>query len=404
MEASNELSLIGKIYDTATDPSKWNAALTELARFFESDFAQIGIVDHQDESISFLHTHGIEDFSLFPRYLELLHDDPIYRILNGTDETLMSRAPCGRVRMAQIREGSAFHCREAVDAVELRASRMYREVRARIGMEFSLLKQFRIAPATWATVVLARRPQRSAYDLKDCRMLDVLGDHVDRALRIFLRFSRMDVERRTALELLDAVGLGIIVVDESRALLYQNRTAQDVLTQGDGLTIRSNRLYSAESAVNRKINGAIQRALSSTPDDLPAPGEAIRVDRSTKDIPYGLLISPLSGSLLIVSRDGQPLPAAAVLITDPSRTVALDPERLRTLFALTRAQARVAAELAKGSSVHTIAIELGIQPNTVRTHLKAIFRVTGCESQSELVRLLLQSAPWFDLGNVPSFL
>jgi DNA-binding CsgD family transcriptional regulator len=64
------------------------------------------------------------------------------------------------------------------------------------------------------------------------------------------------------------------------------------------------------------------------------------------------------------------------------------PEILQALFDLSPAEARVAAMIAEGHSVKTIAEQLSVQPNTIRVQLKAVFAKTGTGRQPELVSLL----------------
>jgi PAS domain S-box-containing protein len=55
------------------------------------------------------------------------------------------------------------------------------------------------------------------------------------------------------------------------------------------------------------------------------------------------------------------------------------------LAALTEREWAVASRVARGDRTRLIANELGIRENTVRNHLKAIFRKTGVGSQLELI-------------------
>jgi DNA-binding CsgD family transcriptional regulator len=61
---------------------------------------------------------------------------------------------------------------------------------------------------------------------------------------------------------------------------------------------------------------------------------------------------------------------------------------LELLFDLTPAEARIAGLITEGHSVHLIARQQQITPNTVRRHLKAVFAKTGVHRQAELVSLL----------------
>ncbi|MCW5698119.1 MAG: response regulator transcription factor [Bauldia sp.] len=68
--------------------------------------------------------------------------------------------------------------------------------------------------------------------------------------------------------------------------------------------------------------------------------------------------------------------------------------RLRHRYALTRRQADVAVEVAKGTSTDAIAERLGVGREAIRAHLKAIYRKTETHSRAELVyRLLTVAGP-----------
>jgi DNA-binding CsgD family transcriptional regulator len=57
-------------------------------------------------------------------------------------------------------------------------------------------------------------------------------------------------------------------------------------------------------------------------------------------------------------------------------------------FGLTPSEARVACALSDGKSTAEIAAELGVKPDTVRTHLKKIYGKTGTARQAQLVCLM----------------
>lgn len=65
-----------------------------------------------------------------------------------------------------------------------------------------------------------------------------------------------------------------------------------------------------------------------------------------------------------------------------------DQEHLMRRFGLTPAEARIAAGLASGLSTTEMARRFGIQPNTVRAHLKRVLSKCGARRQTELVAML----------------
>jgi DNA-binding CsgD family transcriptional regulator len=67
-------------------------------------------------------------------------------------------------------------------------------------------------------------------------------------------------------------------------------------------------------------------------------------------------------------------------------------ERLRSLFDLTAAEARLAQRLACGDSVEEVARDLSIKMTTARTQLAAIFAKTETRRQARLVAILARVA------------
>jgi len=66
--------------------------------------------------------------------------------------------------------------------------------------------------------------------------------------------------------------------------------------------------------------------------------------------------------------------------------------RLKALFDLTAAEARLAQRLARGDSVEEAAQALGVKMTTARTQLAAIFAKTDTRRQAKLVAILSRVA------------
>jgi DNA-binding CsgD family transcriptional regulator len=65
--------------------------------------------------------------------------------------------------------------------------------------------------------------------------------------------------------------------------------------------------------------------------------------------------------------------------------------QLADYFGLTRAEARLAAALAKGASLEDCTVRFGISKNTVRSQIRAIFDKTGASRQGDLIARILRS-------------
>jgi DNA-binding CsgD family transcriptional regulator len=88
-------------------------------------------------------------------------------------------------------------------------------------------------------------------------------------------------------------------------------------------------------------------------------------------------------------------PSVLVCVSDLEPRGGLSEERLRQIFDLSRAEARVAAALFAGDTPREAAVRLGVSFYTVRGHLVRIFEKTGTSRQAELIRLLAAAdGPW----------
>jgi len=79
---------------------------------------------------------------------------------------------------------------------------------------------------------------------------------------------------------------------------------------------------------------------------------------------------------------------AAVILVDPDKRSYPSELSLRAAFQLSPAEARLAARLAAGDLLETVAEQLGIAKETARNQLKSIFSKVGIHRQAELVAIL----------------
>ena len=84
-----------------------------------------------------------------------------------------------------------------------------------------------------------------------------------------------------------------------------------------------------------------------------------------------------------------PEPGAILFISDSEAGTTPPIERIRVVYGLTPAEARLTSLLVKGASIATAAEQLEVSQNTAKFHLKAVFEKTGVRRQSQLVRRVL---------------
>jgi DNA-binding CsgD family transcriptional regulator len=146
------------------------------------------------------------------------------------------------------------------------------------------------------------------------------------------------------------------------------------------------------SAATHRDDKLLQSALKDAIGECTGKGpiaRALAVTRATGARSLGLIVQPLRSQDFAANPSGA---AAAVFIRDPERCAEVETDFLCDLFGLTPVEAAVTHQLASGLSLEAAGEALQISRNTVRAHLRSIFSKSGITRQTELMRLVLNSA------------
>jgi DNA-binding CsgD family transcriptional regulator len=175
------------------------------------------------------------------------------------------------------------------------------------------------------------------------------------------------------------LGIPLIMLDgEGRAVAVSPR-AERLFDREFG--IRSGQLWAADSESNNKIEALLRMARATIIPDLSE--EAVVVRRKERG---SLLLRPIA--IRGLGLDVLPGARLFVTVTDLSQAPAAAEKDLRLIFALSPAEANVAALLARGCDVEEIAAERGTSVATVRTQIRQVFQKTEVSRIGELVSLV----------------
>jgi DNA-binding CsgD family transcriptional regulator len=244
--------------------------------------------------------------------------------------------------------------------------------------------------------VLSRRREEDDFQRDDLDLLATLVPHLKRAVRVQWRLEGLRSERKDLMDALDRLTHGIVVTDRSYRIIFANRAAEEIVAQHDGIGFGPMGLRAAKTAQTSELRRLVARAAGAD-QRIPAGG-ALLVDRPSMRAAFQVLISPLRAEIGWVGMAWR-RPAVLVLIIDPERAPVGLENHLRTLFKLTRTEARVACAVATGEGLIGVADSLGMLPSTARTHLHRVFEKTETQRQAELVKLVERMAA-LRIGNL----
>jgi DNA-binding CsgD family transcriptional regulator len=179
--------------------------------------------------------------------------------------------------------------------------------------------------------------------------------------------------------------LGLYVVVSSNAhILYANRAMRDWLArEASALCERSGHLAATEPDKALEVRRWISAIFS-------APDPSARFLTIERGDALPLILRAQVADPAELGDDESCRRLAFISVHDALAFRSLG--ELSHLFGLTSAERVLAEHILSGDSVCDAQAALGITANTVRTHLKSIYRKTGAHNQADLVRLLKELA------------
>lgn len=216
--------------------------------------------------------------------------------------------------------------------------------------------------------------------------LTPLSEHLERAFRLHALCVKEELRQRGLADSIEHLAVGVVMFNRSGKVVYRNSLAERLIENHPEVELHSQKLVVSDPAQAEQLRQSV--AVATFCQDPGEESFSVFSLGSHEGRTLRCWLMPLenpdihSGENL---KDAQ----AVLYISDPARTSPLDRERLIALFDLTAKEAEVAAAIAEGESVEAIAERHHRSVNTVRTQLKEVFRKTGVQRQSELVRLIL---------------
>ena len=359
-----EADFLEQVYDAAVAPEGWGGVLERLARIMDGASANLTFQDQVTGGGRAL-SWGT-DAKLFDTYFGYFATrNPLLKI---RDFPLALRVITDEDKLPKE---------------ELVRGEYYNDFLKR--MEAHSILIFRLAIENSNTTVLnvVRPASREPFRGRDIENANRLLPHLVRAFRVSSHVSNMEKRSGSFETFADASASALFVVDGNGTLLHANRAAETMAAARRGLTIRHGVLRAVEAHDGPSFAALIGAA--GTADREKRSSGAMSLGRPGRKGRITVTVTPARTSLAADFRSSS---CVLVCATDPQAGVAVSERRLGELFALTRAESRIALQLMEGRGARDVASALGLSYNTVRAHLARIYAKTGAHRQAELVRML----------------
>jgi DNA-binding CsgD family transcriptional regulator len=180
----------------------------------------------------------------------------------------------------------------------------------------------------------------------------------------------------------------ILIVDGECHPVFLNRAAERLLAEEDHLVLAHGMLRAASSHETGKLRHLVAAAAGCATNGSAGSNSEITITCPSGAPPMYLRIKSIPHSA--IDRDGRHKQVVAVFTGTTEMTGTI--RRLYDLYHLTPAEARLAALIVGGYSLHAAACRLHISNNTARTHMKRIYDKTETHRQVDLIRLVANGA------------
>jgi DNA-binding CsgD family transcriptional regulator len=222
---------------------------------------------------------------------------------------------------------------------------------------------------------------------EDKRLVEALLPHLQRAVRLRSRIAELETLGQSTSDALNHWATAVFLVNRDAHILLANDAAVETLAGRDGLFSEHGVLRTTHSCDTAILHQSIRHAIDRVIVHADHAIGAMLLARISGKRPFHVYVSPAVRKDLFLGVPG----SALVFVSNPEAHQTQS-DVLQKLYALTVAEAAVAALLADGKSVREIAEATSVRENTIRIHLKRIFDKTGTKRQAELVNLVLSGA------------
>jgi DNA-binding CsgD family transcriptional regulator len=368
MDEAERLSrLIGDIYDTALEPSRWLDVLERAAAFVGGPAASVYSKAIAERSGEIYFQYGID-----PAY-QRLYLEKYVKVDPSTHSQLFAEL------------GDIISTESYMPYDEFLETRFYREWAHPQGLVDGATAVLQKATTAVAMFTVFRHERDGLVDDEMRRRMHLLIPHVRRAVLIGRLFDLKQSETNAFVDTLDGLNAAVFLVNESGHLVHANAAGHALLSAGDVLSLAGRTLLARDATVNELIQAA---SLAAAEGDRAIGGKYVSMTLTARNgEDYVAHVLPLTSGARQRAATSYGA-VAALFVTKASLAIPSPPELIGRRYQLTPTELRVLLAIVEVGGAPDVADALGISTETVKTHLGRVYEKTGASRQADLVKLV----------------
>ncbi|MBP8307414.1 MAG: helix-turn-helix transcriptional regulator [Burkholderiaceae bacterium] len=364
--------VISGFYRAASGLEPWQGALDRIVTLTDSWFCQMIGVDKATGRIAFSLQSSEAPIDGVLDYVREYHRlDP-------------------HIRSAETSPvGQAYNGSRIVPARHVSANPFYRDFFLPHGARYTVGVKTIDDEHLFSMCAILRKPDQPIYGAAAERTMEALGYHLAQSVQVMRKVSTLATQASIGQLLLDRSDRPSFLVDSTKALRYANRAGLEVLARGGVFAQRGGFLGCVDPVSDALLLDRLMALDLQADPAHEGPKQTrlafpIRDAGTDKPVPVSLWALRPEGTMGVFGTHSLALMTLAIRQLQASP----DPLVLASMFDLTPAESAVALQLCEGKVAKEVARKLRVSEQTIRFHLKGLFRKVGVSSQRELLHQL----------------
>ena len=358
------------IYDAVSTPSEWVVFLDNLTESMNAHASRMRMIDNRETNYNLFAGTGHDD-AYDQLYADYFHQVDLWN-------SVINRAKPGQI----------FNSDEDIPIKNFQKSEIYNDFYRNYDMQYGLGSNIIKTKQSIARIGVHRSHSQGKFTQRESLLLRELMPHLMRAFKLGTHIESLQCQLNEIHEALYLSPSPLILIDENQKVAFTNKRAEELLCKENGLFVRSNRLITASTKEQKILNQLLEQSVLTGAHKGQGSGGSMRLTDKKGNNRFNLLVTPYPDRTVNELGLNHRI-CAAVFIHDTQQVRKISAERLKSLYALTRSEIRLAEAIPEGLTPAEAAEKIGVSVNTTRSQLRSLFGKTDTQRQAELVRLLI---------------